>query len=74
MNATEASLIVRDHFYGVPGMHPYIGFEIVSIASINEDWYVKCRVFSMLASKMIGYRVIINDCDKEILSVERLND
>jgi|LGOV01.1.fsa_nt_gb hypothetical protein len=72
MDATEAVLIAHDHFYGVPGMHPDLGFEAASIASIDEDWYVKCRVFSLLTSKMVGYLVIINDCDKEILSIERI--
>jgi hypothetical protein len=70
MNATEAALIARDHFYGVPGMYPDIGFESASIASIDEDWYVKCRVFSLLTSKMVGYRVIIRD--EKVQSIEEV--
>ncbi len=70
MNATEAALIARDHFYGVPGMHPDLGFEISRIHRVNDDLIVDCRVFSLLASKRIAYRVNISD-DK-IQSIEEV--
>ena len=70
MNATEAALIARDHFYGVPGMHPDLGFETINIAHLDcNEWEIECLVFSMLTSKMIKYLVIISD-DKVRSSME----
>ena len=61
MDATEAALIARDHFYGVPGMHPDLGFESGNISNIIDVSIVDCSVFSMLTSKMVEYRVLISN-------------
>lgn len=72
MNATEAEQIARDHFYGVPGMLPDLGFETDTSQFDFKEWEVECMVFSMIDSKMIKYLVIISD-DK-VQSSKRLND
>jgi hypothetical protein len=71
MNATEAAQMARDHFYGVPGMLPDLGFETINIFHLDwNEWEVECSVFSLLTSKMTKYRVIISD-DK-VESIRRL--
>ena len=70
MDATEAEQMARDHFYGVPGMHPDLGFETVGVVHNNNTWRVICRVFSLLTSKRIEYRVNISD-DK-VQSIEEV--
>lgn len=62
MDSTEAALMAREHFYGVPGMQPDLGFETIDISRFDfKEWEVECRVFSMLASKMVKYLVVISD-------------
>jgi hypothetical protein len=62
MDATEAALMVREYLCGVPGILPDIGFETGDISRFDfKEWEIECRVFSMLASKMVGYRVVIHD-------------
>ena len=62
MDSTEAALMAREHFYGVPGMQPDLGFEIINISHLDwNEWEIECLVFSMLTSKMTRYLVIISD-------------
>lgn len=71
MNSTEAAQMARDHFYGVPGMHPDLGFDTSRINRVDDDLIVDCHVFSLLRSKMARYRVIIsNDKVQSIEEVE----
>ena len=71
MNATEAALLVREHFCGVCGTVPDIGFETVNIFHLDfSDWEIDCKVFDMLTSMMVSYRVVISD-DK-VESIRRL--
>jgi len=71
MNATEAALMVRDHFYGVCGALPDIGFETGNISRYDfSEWEVECNVFDMLTSTMVSYIVIISD-DK-VKSIRRI--
>ena len=72
MNATEAALIARDHFYGVPGMLPDLGFEIINITHLDwNEWEIECKVFSLLTSKIMKYRVII--LDDKVQSIEEVD-
>ena len=62
MNSTEATLLVSEHLYGVPGILPDIGFETVNIFHLDfSDWEIDCKVFDMLTSRMVSYRVVISD-------------
>jgi len=62
MNATEAVLLVREHFYRVPGVLPDIGFEKVGISRYDfHEWEIECKVFDILTSTMVLYKVIISD-------------
>ena len=62
MNSTEAALLVRDHFCGVCGAVPDTGFETVDITRWDFcEWEVDCKVFDMLTSMMVSYRVVISD-------------
>ena len=71
MDATEVALMAREYFYARSGMLPDIGFETIDISRFDfKEWEVKCRVFSMLSSKMVEYRVIIHD--EKVESVERV--
>jgi len=70
MDATEAALMAREHLYRVPGMQPYLGFEIINISHLDwNEWEIECRVFSTRTSKMVKYLVVIQD-DKVRSSVE----
>ena len=60
MNATEAAQMARDHFYGVPGMLPDLGFETAAIYQVNDTWVVDGSVFSLFTSKMVDYTVRIS--------------
>ena len=71
MNATEAALMVREHFYGVCGTLPDIGFEKVGISRYDfSEWEVECKVFDMLTSMMVSYLVVISD--DEVKSIRRI--
>lgn len=62
MDSTEAALMAREHFYGVPGMQQDLGFEVINISHLDwNEWEIECLVFSMLTSKMTRYLVIISD-------------
>ena len=62
MDSTEAALMAREHFYGVPGMQQDLGFEVINISHLDwNEWEIECLVFSMLTSKMVKYRVVISD-------------
>jgi hypothetical protein len=70
MNATEAALMAREHLCRVPGMHPYLGFEVIDTSRFDfKEWEIECSVFSTLTSKMVKYLVVISD-DKVQSSTE----
>ena len=71
MNATEAAQMAREHFYGVPGMLPDLGFESGNISNIIDVWIVGCSVFSILTSKMVEYRVLISN--NKVQFIERVD-
>jgi len=71
MNAAEAALTAREYFYGVCGTVPDIGFETVNITHFDfDEWEVECKVFDMLTSTMVRYRVAISD--DEVESIRRI--
>lgn len=61
MDATGAALIAREYFLGVSGVHLDMGFETLDISRFDfKEWEVRCRVFSVIASRMIEFRVVIS--------------
>lgn len=70
MDATGAALMAREYFLGVSGVHVDMGFETLDISRFDfKEWEVRCRVFSVISSQMVEFRVVISG--DQVISVVR---
>lgn len=62
MNRTEVVQMARDYLDRGYGLSSDLGFEIVEISRFDfKEWEVECSIFSTTPSRMVKYRVIIQD-------------
>ena len=74
MDATEATLAVREYFESIKKIKFIFDVRNVSYDEEEDEWIVECDVQNVFDEEPISYEIAVSDETGDILYVEEIED